>query len=328
MVDLYDILGVTRDATSEEIAAAYRKKVKKWHPDVSNHPDSEDRMREINEAAELLLNPLQRKKYDEYLSREEFTIKKTFKKTQRDQEQQKKSEPSSYTEDTESHGFTKIYKKPKKKQSWIFSAKIRYAVGFCAAVFVFVLIIVVMINALNSFNLPLNDKTHTVPQTQTSSTVLSDNYIQILQKGDELFKVGDYEDALSAYDAVISQNPDISLIDVWYKKGITQNLLGRYQDASQSFDQVINFAPEDSLALGQKGTALLGLGKYDDALYYTDRALQKNSNLAWIWTNRGIALMNLGQKKEARTAFDNAGILEPENHDASTSQTLMKMVFG
>jgi Flp pilus assembly protein TadD len=71
-------------------------------------------------------------------------------------------------------------------------------------------------------------------------------------------------------------------------------------------------APSDSLAMAQKGAALLGLERYEDALAYTDRALAGDSDTAWIWNNRGIALTRLGQQKEARAAFDNAMVVATE----------------
>jgi tetratricopeptide (TPR) repeat protein len=146
----------------------------------------------------------------------------------------------------------------------------------------------------------------TLSATPAIPTPSTGAYSQSIVQGDELLEAGDYEGALRMYDAVIAKNPDLAQKDVWYNRGIAQNVLGHYQDASQSFDRVLAMAPGDSLALGQKGSALLGLGRYDAALYYTDQALVQNSDSEWIWNNRGIALKNLGQHKEARAAFDNA----------------------
>lgn len=62
--DYYDTLGVDRDASQEEIKRAYQKLAKKYHPDVSDESDAEDRFKEINEAYEVLKDPEKRKKYD------------------------------------------------------------------------------------------------------------------------------------------------------------------------------------------------------------------------------------------------------------------------
>jgi tetratricopeptide (TPR) repeat protein len=128
-----------------------------------------------------------------------------------------------------------------------------------------------------------------------------------LDEGDALFMTGDYEGALRLYDAVIAKNPDLALKEVWYNRGIAQNVLGHYRDASQSFDRALALSPPgDSLALAQKGAALKGLGRYEEALDYTDRALAGYSDEAWIWNSRAIALTSLGQQKESRAASDNA----------------------
>ena len=62
--DYYDILGVTRAASQDDIRKAYRKLAKRHHPDVSKEKDSDARYREINEAYEVLKDPDKRAKYD------------------------------------------------------------------------------------------------------------------------------------------------------------------------------------------------------------------------------------------------------------------------
>ena len=62
--DYYATLGVGRDATQEQIQAAYRKLARKHHPDVNKAADAEERFKQINEAYEVLRDPEKRRKYD------------------------------------------------------------------------------------------------------------------------------------------------------------------------------------------------------------------------------------------------------------------------
>lgn len=63
--DYYDIMGVKRDASQDEIKRAYRKLARKYHPDVSKAADAEVRFKEVGEAYEVLKDPEKRAAYDQ-----------------------------------------------------------------------------------------------------------------------------------------------------------------------------------------------------------------------------------------------------------------------
>ncbi len=64
--DYYEILGVPRNATDEEIKKAFRRLAFQYHPDRNKEPGAEEKFKEINEAYEVLSNPEKRANYDRY----------------------------------------------------------------------------------------------------------------------------------------------------------------------------------------------------------------------------------------------------------------------
>ena len=66
-IDYYNVLGVDKKASQEDIRKAFKKLARKHHPDLNpNDPDAKRRFQEINEANEVLSDPEKRKKYDQY----------------------------------------------------------------------------------------------------------------------------------------------------------------------------------------------------------------------------------------------------------------------
>jgi curved DNA-binding protein len=66
-IDYYQILGIAKNASEDEIKKAYRKLARKYHPDINpNNPEANKKFQQINEANEVLSDPEKRKKYDQY----------------------------------------------------------------------------------------------------------------------------------------------------------------------------------------------------------------------------------------------------------------------
>ncbi|OPZ94411.1 MAG: Chaperone protein DnaJ [Firmicutes bacterium ADurb.Bin419] len=66
MRNYYEVLGVGREATSDEIKKAFRKLARQYHPDVNpGNKEAEEKFKEINEAYNVLIDESKRKKYDD-----------------------------------------------------------------------------------------------------------------------------------------------------------------------------------------------------------------------------------------------------------------------
>eukprot|EP00195_Chlamydomonas_chlamydogama_P011846 CAMPEP_0202910750 /NCGR_PEP_ID=MMETSP1392-20130828/52928_1 /ASSEMBLY_ACC=CAM_ASM_000868 /TAXON_ID=225041 /ORGANISM="Chlamydomonas chlamydogama, Strain SAG 11-48b" /LENGTH=96 /DNA_ID=CAMNT_0049600963 /DNA_START=103 /DNA_END=390 /DNA_ORIENTATION=- len=65
--DYYDILGISKDASEDQIKRAYRKQALKWHPDrnPTNKKEAEEKFKEVAAAYETLSDPSKRRLYDQ-----------------------------------------------------------------------------------------------------------------------------------------------------------------------------------------------------------------------------------------------------------------------
>ena len=63
---LYETLGVSENASADEIKKAYRKLARKYHPDINKEASAQEKFKEINAAYEVLSDPEKKSKYDQF----------------------------------------------------------------------------------------------------------------------------------------------------------------------------------------------------------------------------------------------------------------------
>ncbi|RRB02748.1 DnaJ C-terminal domain-containing protein [Larkinella rosea] len=90
-IDYYNVLGIQKNASTDDIKKAYRKLARKYHPDLNpNDQEANTRFQQINEANEVLSDPDKRKKYDQY--GEEWKHAEQFEQARQSQQQAGRSE--------------------------------------------------------------------------------------------------------------------------------------------------------------------------------------------------------------------------------------------
>src|SRR5215471_18475626 len=90
-IDYYNVLGLDKDASQDDIRKAYRKLARKHHPDLNpNDKEAHKKFQQINEANEVLSDPEKRKKYDQY--GKDWQHAEQFEKAQQEAGRQRRSQ--------------------------------------------------------------------------------------------------------------------------------------------------------------------------------------------------------------------------------------------
>ena len=104
-LNYYELLGVSENATKEEIKKAYKTQMKKWHPDINKSKEAPEMSIKLNEAKETLLDDDKRKAYDLSLKQE---ANDNYSRFNQNKSNQKNTNHANY----------KTYKEPRKVTKW------------------------------------------------------------------------------------------------------------------------------------------------------------------------------------------------------------------
>lgn len=99
------------------------------------------------------------------------------------------------------------------------------------------------------------------------------------------------------------------------RRGTALVNLGRTDEALQSLNRALEMDPDDLAAWIGKGNVLTQMGQLDEALFCFDKAIDLNPNVAAAWQGKGKALQKMGRDAEARTCFAKANALGGVNED-------------
>ena len=118
----------------------------------------------------------------------------------------------------------------------------------------------------------------------------------LIHRGMDKVKLKDYPAALEIFERVLASNPDIP--EAWNNKGVALYGLGRIEEASESYDRCLALDPENLDAMRNKGFLLRNQKKLEEALQVYDSVLQKGGD-AYDMESTAAVLTALGRLEEA-----------------------------
>ncbi|MDX2211961.1 MAG: serine/threonine-protein kinase [Oculatellaceae cyanobacterium bins.114] len=145
---------------------------------------------------------------------------------------------------------------------------------------------------------------HSTVIMPTVRAVSLDGHLAWFERGDELFQLQRYREAVACYDKVIQAMPDDYLI--WFKRGIALENLQEYDEAIASYDRVIQIQSDDYLAWFKRGKALENVHRYEEAIACYDRVIEIQPDNYWAWHDRGRVLEASERLEEAVAAYNRA----------------------
>jgi tetratricopeptide (TPR) repeat protein len=139
-----------------------------------------------------------------------------------------------------------------------------------------------------------DDKNTVIYIQRGLSTIIKNDEIQYLNKGNDLYKAGKYIEAISEYNKALSINPESVLAHIG--KGHSLYMLSKFEYALKEYDDAIVINPKSSELYVIQGDALFNMRNYEEAIWEYDKALTLSSEPRYIILRRKYALKALKKK--------------------------------
>ncbi|NJN21688.1 MAG: tetratricopeptide repeat protein, partial [Leptolyngbya sp. RL_3_1] len=130
------------------------------------------------------------------------------------------------------------------------------------------------------------------------------SYLTWLERADELFQQGQFNNAVRWYTKVVQIQP--SDLTAWFKLAMAQENLNHHEAALAAYDRVLQHQPDDYLAWLKRGKVLENLQRFEGALAAYDEVLRLQPDNYWTWNDRGQTLEKLNQLETAITSYNRA----------------------
>jgi tetratricopeptide (TPR) repeat protein len=134
-----------------------------------------------------------------------------------------------------------------------------------------------------------------------------------LLRGNTLFELKRYEEALDEYNAALALRPDDPV--TLYSRGTTLSGLGWHQEALADYNRALELRPDDPDALNNRGNALGELERHEEALADYNRSLELRPDHPATLHNRGNTLRHLNRYDEALADYNRSLKLRPDHPD-------------
>ncbi len=139
--------------------------------------------------------------------------------------------------------------------------------------------------------------------------LLQETKAQWLREGDAHQDIGDYEEAIAAYDLAIALDP--TYVDAYNNRGVAYHNLKQYERAILDYDETLRLDPKYAYAYNNRGVAYHNLKQYERAILDYDKALRLDPRYTLVYVNRGETYGTLKQYERATLDYGKAIRLNP-----------------